>query len=884
MAEPHLILKTTPPRAHRSALVRDRLARTWADIRDRTAITVVAPRGFGKTTLLVQWRRLWLERGALVAWVTLDAEDDPTRFARALLHAMRVASGRTAFDTLARQSADLSGRELDSLTGLLSEVASLGTQTVLMLDDAERLPDETVREPLAYLLYNAPPNLQVVIGSRTPLTVATWELAAHGNFAALKTHDLRLELEESIQVLHKRFGPRITLDDCVRLHDATEGWPIGLQLAAASIEREHDLHAAVAALSARHGEIERYFIESLVSRLDAPVADFLTRIAILERIEPELCEAVTGNALAAAYIDRLQAETPIMIVAELRDWTRLHPLARDFLLGQIEKLPQAERQALHRRAVDWFMVRQRYHEAGRHALAAGDEAVARSCAERCLLDLTKQGRISEAREWLEHLPAESIAGDVALRIAAGWIMALGDRPMQALEIARELARDPGAAPQAQFEAALIGACAASFADRVGIAATMISPWKTPPEDLKDPIHAVAFANNRAIRALYAGDTDEVRRLEAHLPERLQNKNLLVALALGRMIVGLSHLWDGNAYRAEAAMRPVLIDAERDAGRRSALAAMFAPLLAAAVYERDQPAAAQALLANRLDVVERTALPDALLHAYRTLARVAFSRGDERHALEVLDNLAALGEARRMPRVSMASLAEQIRVHACQSRSETVTRLAAELDAMGATFAQEDFLPFLPLYQLTAGIANAYDAIGRDDLDAAHARLESADALAARLHRGRDALTVKVLRAVVARRRDEPHALPLLAEAMSLAAIGGNDRLLADTHPLAVAMAAELDAASRPASPAPSSPATDVAPRPVAIPLAGMLTPKEAEVLGLLDGGMSNKMIARTMGISDETVKWHLKNLFSKLSAGTRKHAVDRARLLGLIAA
>jgi len=55
-----------------------------------------------------------------------------------------------------------------------------------------------------------------------------------------------------------------------------------------------------------------------------------------------------------------------------------------------------------------------------------------------------------------------------------------------------------------------------------------------------------------------------------------------------------------------------------------------------------------------------------------------------------------------------------------------------------------------------------------------------------------------------------------------------------------------------------------------------------EILRLLENGMSNKLIARALEISDETVKWHLKNLFSKLSAGTRKHVVDRARLLGLI--
>src|SRR5206468_7018859 len=107
---------------------------------------------------------------------------------------------------------------------------------------------------------------------------------------------------------------------------------------------------------------------------------------------------------------------------------------------------------------------------------------------------------------------------------------------------------------------------------------------------------------------------------------------------GRMIVGLSHLWDGNAYKAEAALRSALVDAERDAGRRSVLASMFAPIMAAALFERDQPAAAQALLANRLDVIERATLPDAVLHAYRTLACIAMNEGDERHALEVLDNL------------------------------------------------------------------------------------------------------------------------------------------------------------------------------------------------------------------------------------------------------
>jgi len=93
MDQPRIVLKTTPPRAHRSVIVRSRLAQVWEEIRDRAFIEVCAPGGFGKSTLLVQWRRLWLESGALVPWATLDPQDTPMRLARVIAHAMRVASG-----------------------------------------------------------------------------------------------------------------------------------------------------------------------------------------------------------------------------------------------------------------------------------------------------------------------------------------------------------------------------------------------------------------------------------------------------------------------------------------------------------------------------------------------------------------------------------------------------------------------------------------------------------------------------------------------------------------------------------------------------------------------------------------------------------------------
>jgi LuxR family maltose regulon positive regulatory protein len=148
-----------------------------------------------------------------------------------------------------------------------------------------------------------------------------------------------------------------------------------------------------------------------------------------------------------------------------------------------------------------------------------------------------------------------------------------------------------------------------------------------------------------------------------------------------------------------------------------------------------------------------------------------------------------------------------------------------------------------------------------------------------LRRGRDALTISVLQAVVARRRGHPDASARLAEAMRLAELAGIARLLEDTHPLAVEMGAAL------APERGDAPVAAPAPRPAApadAPRSQLLTPKETLVLKQMSVGHANKVIARALAISDETVKWHVKNVLLKLSAGNRTAAVDRARLLGLL--
>ncbi len=874
MESPRLVLKSTPPRAHRMAIARPRLDALWDAVQGRAVVEIAAPGGFGKSTLMVQWRRRWLERGALVAWLTLDAEDTPNRFATGLAYALRVASGRTSFARVGELAEDPE-RERDALTAILAEVASLATPTVLMLDDADRLPRDTAQEALPYFLINAPANLTVVLGSRTAQEFASVELIAHADHARVAVDDLRLDLDESVALLRKRFGKRLELDDCVRLHELTEGWAIGLQLAAAAVERAPHYHSAIASLSARQGDIERYFIGSLLDRLPVPVAEFLTRIAILDPLSPQLCAATTGCASAHVFLDQIMADTPILTVAELRGWMRLHALARDFLLGRFEQLPPRERTELHRRAAAWLAEHEHLPEASRHALAAGDIDAAQTYAERSLWLLGTSGNLAEALHWLDQIPPETLEPE--LRLIGAWIMAFSDRAELARPIATAVLSDPASPRKVAFVAALVASAIEASCDRIGAVAPIMARWPECPADVDDPVHRLAYANTRAAIDFHNGVTRSARALAAPAPSPTSNRTLMLVQAFGRMFASMAYLREADPQRVESLVHPALVHAERTLGRRSAVAGIYAACLAEALVERNEIARAEAMLANRMDVIERFTFPDPILLASCALARLAVAQRDLQRALFVLDNLAALGAARAIPRFTLASLALRVALYAQEGHGQTAATLMAELEALADAFDRPEFQPLATEYRLQRSIARAHVALARYDTACAETELTHAAQIAASDNRTRDALTIQVLRAVAAHQRKSGDAPALLAEALGVAAMHGCLRVAEDTHPVAVMLRDEAPSRVRPAPPV-------AAPRlrKEVAAVGGLLTPKEAEVLQLLAAGHSNKLIARTMDVSDETVKWHLKNLFSKLSAGTRRHAVDRARMMGLL--
>ena len=881
---PELVLNTMPPRMSRYQLLRPRLSLKEERFRDYPIIVMQAPTGFGKTSLLGQWRREYLARGGAVAWMTADDSGNPRRFLHGLVLAVRTGCARPAFGKLLPETSRMTLGGLESITAWLAEVSQTALDLILIVDEADRLSPVNF-SALTYLLHNAPPNLRVMVGARARVDAAVADLVTYGQCLFLNAEDLRFRLDETMALAYNRFGTRFDADMAARLHELTEGWPLGLQTVMAAIEKTGDPRSVMTSVPADFGGRGEALLGGLLTNLTSSDADFLVRIAVADHVHPDLCRTLTGLVDAPERLANLMRDTPLFVAGDDGQWARLHNLARDTLRTRLAKLPREEQVELHLRALYWLAEHGMIEEAARHAHAAGRHEVAYDLAEQCLYDAVMQGRQEAVLRWLELLPEPELNKRPRLRLAAAWALGLSERPAEADRLVHGLLENPDTDPALRYECALIASGAAYYADDPDRCVALFAPWTATAPPTRDPRLLQMHSNRLALTAILTGDPAQARRHIQTASATQYGGGYRYGAHWRDFLVGLSYLWEGKILLGQDVLRHALESADLELGRRHPLACMNACLLAAAAYERDHLDEAAELLANRLDVLERVGTPETVLLAYRTVSRIAAAKGIEHRALDLLEMLHAVGAARHLPRLCVASLGEQVRIHAGRFRPETCRALAQRIDQVVADNLSLHGRLWQQGMRMMRDMAHVYAAFAKQDWHHALENLDDAAPLADALKMGRWRVEIMALSAY-AKECGGENGRPLMLEALNLAQASGLSRIFVDTHP-AVGEWAQRVANESAAGPVILMPRT-ARPQPVraqsaprAVP-SMMLTPKERIVLEHLARNLSNKEIAQAMEVGEETVKWHVKNLFAKLDAGTRKHVVRRAQLLGLL--
>ena len=892
-SEPIASTKLLPPRGARRLMPREGLIARLQEARRQRCVIVQGPAGSGKTSTLVAWRQALLALDYDVAWLSLASDDDElARFFDCLL-----ASLAEVDPALVQETALLLGRDSDEtavehwVITLVQAIARRPRELVLMLDDVQNLDDPHIFEALQWLLEYAPPHLHLVLGTRhpVPMPLALSRLRAQGLIGEFDLSDLRFSPEESERYLREQLGS-IAPREARTLHELTDGWVAGLQLLAVDMKAKHG--SAFAPVAVRDAQaFASYFEREVLVRLAPDDLELLTRMAVCNRFCASLCATLLGQPQALArmttHLAHLDAQNLFISQVGSHDresWYRLHPLLREVLLARLAQRPIGEQQALHRAAWRWFESRGHVDEAVRHAVQAGEAQAAADLVEGCALELLAHGELTQLANLMRRLPAEPLQSRFRLRIARAHLQLYALRTDELRANLAELETDFGPlAPRDRYSLTLLRGGLAFQTDDTAAARAIVPALQDIPEDAEP--HAFAGRNHvLAWMHMFDGDFAAARALLADNVAHNAGR-----MPLTRSLEGLCHLLQGHMGEAESALRGVLqIKNELGHSERS-VQGVASALLGDVLYEANELDAARDILEPRVQFLLHASIPDAVSRALLVLCCTCWLKGRYLDALDHLDRLEEYGTRHALDRPLAYALALRLRWQL--RRGETV-EAQSTLDRMVLLAARQAGRESAAAAEVArmAERARAEMSLHWNDFDAAIARLEPVLAEAQATARTRNVATLLALLACAeAGRGNAAASRRHLMQALRLGHRLGLVRSLLDVSrhmpelleallqaepldPVLAFYVRRVVAAARASqrhAPPPAAPSATAA--------IESFSEREREVLNLVAQALPNKKIARVLGVTPHTVKWHLRKIYAKLGVAERDEAVARLR-------
>jgi LuxR family transcriptional regulator, maltose regulon positive regulatory protein len=408
---------------------RSRLIARLARGDPRPIVSVVAPAGYGKTTLLSQWAE---RNGQAFAWVSVDEGDnDPKVLLTYVAEALDAVEpiDQRVFDALASPASSVPGSVVPRLGAAF---ASMAAPVVLALDDVHLLRNSECRAAVSVLADHVPGGSRLVLAGRAgpPLRVA--RLRAEGKIVEIGPRELSLTRGEASSLLRDA-GAALGEDEVTKLHRRTEGWPAGLYLAALCLREGGPLASAAVSFRGDDRLVSAYMESEFLSRISARQRVFLTRAAVLERMCAPLCEAVLDLAGSRATLAELAGSNLLLVPLDRRgEWYRYHRLFRDMLLEELHRLEPGLMPVLRRRAAHWCLDNGLPEEALEYSIAAGDVDAVAGLAGLLAVAAYQQGRVTTVQRWFRWLEDHGgIEGHPIVAVLAAIVSALTARPAEA---------------------------------------------------------------------------------------------------------------------------------------------------------------------------------------------------------------------------------------------------------------------------------------------------------------------------------------------------------------------------------------------------------------------------------------------------------------------
>jgi LuxR family maltose regulon positive regulatory protein len=615
-------------------------------------VGVTAPAGYGKSTLLAQWAAV---ESRHVAWVSLDRfDDDPAHLLALLASAFaRVTSEES--DLIA----DMGGLGVSTLgraaPRLASALRSSPVPFVLMLDDLHELRSTACHDVLSVVISGIPEGSQLVAASRSEQPHLP-RFRASNDALELGAGDLALDAAGAEQVFAEAHVS-LSHEEAAAVTERTEGWPVGLYLAAVIAQDTGDEGKAV---TGDDRYVTDYLYRELLVHLSEGVQRFLRRTAVLDHLCASLCDALLDESRGQERLRDLEAANLFLVALDRRrQWYRYHSLFREFLLGELRRVEPELISKLHLRAADWYEANGSPSMAVEHLLSTTERDRCVQLVSALVLPTYEAGQMSTVQRWLSALGDSTIAEYPPLAVLAGWVAVLTGQTTEAQRWAAVVdGATYGQVPldgtasfdssRAMLRAATCGSGPEDAVSDAGFAVAQEPPW-SPWRDTALCLSAEAH--------LLTGQVDQARALFAEassVAARLSNPDSLILckseLALLDMDVGR---WRSASEHLELALAAI------DDGRMQDYATSvlaFAGAARLAVHHGDlKEADRQLTRAMRARPSCTFVLPFLAVRLRLQLAKVYWSTGDHataRHLLREMDDI-----LRRRP--ALGALVDQV---------------------------------------------------------------------------------------------------------------------------------------------------------------------------------------------------------------------------------
>ncbi len=834
------------------------------------ALTLIsAPAGYGKTTLIGEWRA---GPGAEVpvAWLSLDAgDDDSARFWPYVLTALNTIQEGLADEALSLfKSFQLPPIET-LLTILINDLSRFSQDFVLVLDDLHVITAPEVHQMLAFLLDHLPPQMHVAILTRADPPLPLARLRVSGQLVDIRQDDLRFTPVEAAVFLVDVMGLSLGADDIEALMVRTEGWIAGLQLAALSLLGQEDPSNIIATYGGGYHYIVDYLVQEVLSRQTESLRMFLLQTSILDRLQGPLCNALTGQSDSGAMLERLEQDNVFLLpLGGECCWYRYHHLFADVTRNLLRQTYPDQIPELHRRAAIWYEQNGFVPEAIEHALAAENWGHAGSLIDDYSTIVWRSGEVTRVLDWVEKLPEEVAFGFPRLSVNYGWACVLTGRYEDceaACTRVEPLIQDN---PELQVDLLTVQVLLARARGQQERSVELVLKAQEQSE--------IGSVETRALLMLSLGislwdlgrvsESTSAADEAAYLAEQAQNWH---AWAVMQGFLGLAQAAFGNLHQAKEIYQRVTRPMQ---GIPRWAGGGFAQVCLSALYYEwgDLDRAKKYALAG-LKFSQITGHSEIQMNCYRQLAFIYQAQRKPQKAWELLDEAEQVIRKHPLPRLWGP---EHIQIALAQKDLNKALQWSKKVHG---EYGAAIHYPAIPL-------EGAKLALAQEDRSAA------ADLLATRFSKAsRDGIRyaqieIRILQALAS--TDEKQAMTHLCEALAWAEPEGFCRIFVDQGAALVPLlqrAAQMGFYPRYAVQLLSAIEKDTgSAHLVAQPLVEPLSERELQVLQLVAAGKSNREIADELVIALGTVKRHVYNIFGKLNVRSRTECAARARELHLL--